>query len=61
LYRRIGVRVRTDAYDSHAAQVAGQVVREELAARGHDGVLARHAGTRHAASDDVLLTADSIQ
>jgi hypothetical protein len=62
LYRRIGVRVRTDAYDSHAAQVTGQLVRDEIAAHAHDGVLARHAGSlQDTPSDDVLLAGDSIQ
>jgi hypothetical protein len=56
LYRRIGVRVRADAYDSHAAQVAGQVVRAELSGPGRDGIVATHAGSHGAtAIDDALL------
>jgi hypothetical protein len=62
LYRRIGVRVRTDAYDSHAAQVAGQSVREELSMPAHDGIFARHGASHQARpTDDVLLVGDSIQ
>jgi hypothetical protein len=62
LYRRIGVRVRADAYDSHAAQVTGQLVREELSTQEHEGVVARHGGSHDTRpGDDVLLAADSIQ
>ena len=42
LYRRIGVRVRPDAFDSRAAQLAGQAVRLELRDQPDDVRLARH-------------------
>jgi hypothetical protein len=56
LYRRIGVHVANDAWDSRAAQQAGQVVRAEFLDRPYDTRLAR----REASDDDVLLEGGSI-
>jgi hypothetical protein len=51
LYMRIGVRMRRDAYDSEAAQVAGWHVRAELTAHRTEMRMAR----RTAADEDALL------
>jgi hypothetical protein len=56
LYRDIGVPVGRDAYDSKAAQIAGQVVRAEITHRPIETRVARHTPT----SEDVLLEGGDI-
>jgi hypothetical protein len=56
LYRRIGVHVSTDAWDSRAAQEAGQLVRAEFHGRAPENRLARHEPSR----EDALLAGSSI-
>ena len=51
LYRRIGVRVGRDAYDSAAARDAGYAIREEFRRRPGDTRLARRTVP---GEDDVL-------
>lgn len=56
LYRRIGVHVSRDAWDSRAAQETGRTVRAELFDRVPDTRLARHDPSR----EDALLQGGSI-
>lgn len=56
LYTRIGTKVRTDTYDSTAAQVAGRAVRAELSDYRAEVRMAR----RTAADEDGLLNGGSI-
>ena len=56
LYRRIGVRVGRDAYDSAAARDAGYAIREEFRRRPGDTRLAR----RTVAGEDDVLGGHSI-
>jgi hypothetical protein len=57
LYRRIGLHVATDSWDSRAAQETGQLVRAEFLARTPDTRLARH----ESAHDAALLQGSSIE
>jgi hypothetical protein len=62
LYRRIGVRVRVDAYDSVAAQQAGQAVRSELHRQsGEVPTFARDASPGNRTLEDQLLRGASIE
>lgn len=60
LYRRIGVRVRADAFDSRAAQLAGQAVRLELRDQPDDVRLARHVAWDDVERDTRRLTGASV-
>jgi hypothetical protein len=55
LYRRIGVHVSGDSWDSRAAQETGQIVRAEFNGRAPETRLARRA-----TADDALLDGGSI-
>lgn len=57
LYRRIGLHMATDAWDSRAAQETGQLVRAEFLGRTDDVRLARH----ESAHDAALLVGGSIE
>ena len=56
LYRRIGIRRAADAWDSVAAQQAGQLVRAELLHRPVESRLASHTPSR----EDALLAGETI-
>jgi hypothetical protein len=56
LYRRIGVHMAVDSWDSRAAQEAGQLVRTEYLRAPDETRMARHASAR----DDELLAGGSI-
>ena len=60
LYRRIGVRVRPDAFDSLAAQQAGQAVRLELRDQPDDMRLARHVAWGDVQRDTRQLAGASV-
>ncbi len=60
LYRRIGVRVRQDAFDSRAAQLAGQAVRLELRDQPDDVRMARHVGWDDVERDTRRLAGASV-
>jgi hypothetical protein len=60
LYRRIGVRVRPDAFDSRAAQLAGQAVRLELRDQPDNVRLARHVAWDDVERDTRRLAGASI-
>jgi hypothetical protein len=55
LYRRIGLHVSGDAWDSRAARETGQIVRDEYHGGAPETRLARHDR-----ADDVLLSGGSI-
>jgi len=56
LYRRIGVHVATDSWDSRAAQDAGRLVRAEFLGSAGETRMARHVASR----EDALMQGGSI-